>query len=253
MKLMAKPPSGQILVVTKKVISVCLIFTLLSVGLSYAAYADDFSVSALPWKISALFAFLFCFGPVVICLRDRGANALWAYGAIMLIFLSAIYYFFGIFGYFYFFIFAPVSVYLKWPGLVGGVLLTSYWVVVTYRNVMKTIKITSFVENAFEDCGDYIGYQIQKGTREFDKRYKELDPVPKIFIYLIYGVAPFYLILNRMLSSTFGSTGILLFIAVLGMPMSLWFVGVFVRGYLVMVALPLRMEKERHKRVIVIG
>ena len=77
--------------------------------------------------------------------------------------------------------------------------------------------------------------------KEFEKQYKELNPFPKFFVYFVYGIAPFYLILNRILSSTFGSTGVFLFVAVLGMPASLWLAGALVRCYLLTVALPLRL------------
>lgn len=225
---------------------------LLSIWVSYAAYADDLAVSEWPWKVSALLTVVCSLGPLAIYYGYRGTNALWAYGLVWLIGMFSGYYFSGIVGYFYFFIFAPMTAYMKWPGLIGGILLTIYWVVITYRNATNAIRTTSFVEHTFDERGDEINFQIQEGMRAFERRCKELNPFPKFFMYIIYGVAPFYLILNRILSSNFGTNGVLLFVAALCMPMSLWFAGVLVRGYLVTVALPLRIERERHKRVVVI-
>jgi len=253
MKSKGKYQTDQILISMKLAFKACLMFMLLSVGLSYAAYASDLAVSGWPWKISVVLAVTCCLGLLVIHFRYRGTNALWAYGLAGLVGMFSIYYFFGIFCYFYFFIFVPMAAYMKWPGLVGGILLTAYWVIATYRNATHTIRATSFADLTFEECGDEINFQIQKGMKAFEQRYKELNAFPKFFAYIIYGIAPFYLILNRILSSTAGSTGVLLFVALLGMPLSLWFIGALVRGYLVMVALPLRIEKERHKRVVVIG
>lgn len=253
MKSMTKSPSDQILVATKRAIPACLTFMLISIGLSYPVYADDFSVSGWPWKISVFLAFMCCLGNLIIYFIYRGTNALYAYGMILLMGMFPIYYFFGIFGYFYFFIFAPVTAYLRWPGLFGGILLTIYWAAITYRNITNTIRITSFVEHAFEERGDHINYEIQEATRAFERHYKEENPFPKFFMSIVYGIAPFYLILNRILSSNFGAVGVLLFVAILGMPVSLWLIGALLRCYLVMVALPLRIEKERRKRVIAVG
>jgi len=240
------------LFVTKLVIKACLMVMLLTIWVSYGAYTDDLAVSEWPWKISALLTVVCSLGPLAIYFQYRGTNALWAYGLVWLIGMFSGYYFLGIVGYFYFFIFAPMAAYLRLPALVGGVLLTTYWVIVTYRNATHTIRTTSFVEHAFEEHGDEINFQIQDGMREFERRCKELNPFPRFFMYFIYGIAPFYLILNRILSSNFGTNGVLLFVAALCMPMSLWFAGVLVRGYLVTVALPLRIESERHKRVVVV-
>jgi hypothetical protein len=250
MTLMTKPQSDQLLVVTKRTIPACLILTCLSTLFSYPVYADGLS-SEWPWKISALLTFVCCLGPLLIYFRYRGTNALCAYGMVILVGLFAAYYLFGFSFYFYFFMFSPISAYLKWPGLIVGITLTAFWIVITRRNVLKTIHATPFVKQAFEDWGDHFGYRIQKGVKVFERCYKELNPFPQFLMYMAYGIAPFYLILNRLLSSTFGSTGVLFFVAALSMPVSLWLIGVLVRGYLVMVALPLRIQKEQHKRVVV--
>lgn len=72
-------------------------------------------------------------------------------------------------------------------------------------------------------------------------------------VVIVSGVAPFYLILSRLLSSGFGTNGVLFFLAVLGMPVSLWFAGLLVRIYVVMVRLPRQLEKERGKPALVVS
>jgi hypothetical protein len=85
----------------------------------------------------------------------------------------------------------------------------------------------------------------------FERLNKERSPLPKIYSYLVFGIAPFYLILGRLLSSNFGTNGVLFALAALGMPVSLWFAGLIVRLYLVMVSLPRKLEKEHRKPVLV--
>lgn len=237
--------------ITKKALLVCVLFPLLSTGLSYAAYEDDFSVSEWPWKIGAVTTIVCCLTPALIWFRYRGTNALRAYGMVMLVGVFAIYYFFGVSGYFYFFIFAPMNEYLRLVGGIGGAGLTVYWMFITYRIVSNTIDNTSFVEKTFLDDAGNVAYQLQRGMETYEKFNKERRPFPKIFMYIIYGIAPFYLILNRLLSSNLGTTGVLLFVAILGMPLSLWLAGFCVRLYLVMIKTASRIEKERKVRVVV--
>ena len=250
LKSVAKLPSDSVFEAVKKVTPTTIAFPALAAGLSYAAYASDLAVSIWPWRIS-LIVMLACFlGTASIYAKARRTNALWACGAISAIGMFAAYYFFGVFAYFYYFLFSPMPILVRWSGFLGGAVLTIYWMAVARRGIKHTIEHTSFPKNAFIDDGDVISYDLQKGMRSFERLYKERLPFPKIYSYIVYGIAPFYLILNRLLTTNFGSTGVLLFMAVLGMPMSLWFASVFVRVCLVMVALPIRIEREQRKRVV---
>ncbi|WP_418939767.1 hypothetical protein [Paraburkholderia bryophila] len=68
----------------------------------------------------------------------------------------SVYFFFGIFAYFFYFIFAPLPPLFKWPGLLGGVALTLYWLIITARGVSHTIEATTFVNHAFVDEGSHF-------------------------------------------------------------------------------------------------
>ncbi|KXU95296.1 hypothetical protein CR51_25185 [Caballeronia megalochromosomata] len=163
-----------------------------------------------------------------------------------------IYYFFGIFGYFFFFTFAPMLSAMKWGGLAGGLAITGYWIYLVIRNVRYTINHTRFVAAAFKEHGDgVICYEVQRGMRIFEKHFVEPSPMPKPLAYVVFAIAPFCLVLPRILTSSFGTNGVLVVVAALGLPLSLWLVGLLVRIYLVTVALPLRIERERNVRVVV--
>ncbi|MEX3951754.1 hypothetical protein AB4Y40_28875 [Paraburkholderia sp. EG287B] len=174
-------------------------------------------------------------------------------GLVQSIGIFAVYFFFGIFAYFYYFIFAPLQPLVKWPGLLGGIALTFYWLASIKRSVLHTITATPFVERAFIEQQSCLGFRIQPGMTLFDQLHSERLPFPKIYYWIVSGVAPFYLILSRVLSASFGTNGVLFFLAVLGMPVSLWLGGGLVRVYVVMVFLPRQLEKERGKPVLVAG
>ncbi len=251
---MTKPETGSkdaVWEMTKKATPVNFIFPILGAGVSYAAYADDLAVSGWPWKIGLLVTLVCLFLPLAVSMMYRRSNLLWVCGLVLSIATFAMYFFFGIFAYFYYFIFAPMAPLLRWPGLLGGFVLTLYWAVMSRQTVMHTITNTAFVKRAFEESPSDFRYRTQAGMAVFERLNKERSPFPKFYSYIVFGTAPFCLILGRLLSSNFGANGVLFTLAVLGMPVSLWFAGLLVRIYLVMVRLPRKLEKEHHKPVLV--
>ncbi|WMY08145.1 hypothetical protein [Paraburkholderia phenoliruptrix] len=251
---MTKPdtePKDAVWEMAKKATPVNFIFPVLGAGVSYAAYADDLAVSAWPWKIGLVIALVCLFVPFAVSMMYRRSNLLWVCGLILSIATFAMYFFFGIFAYFYFFVFAPMPAVLRWPGLLGGLVLTLYWAVMSSQTVMHTIASTAFVKRAFEENASDFRYRTQAGMARFERLTKERSPFPKIYSYIVFGIAPFYLILGRLLSSNFGTNGVLFALAVLGMPVSLWLVGLLVRIFLVMVSLPRKLEREHSKPVLV--
>jgi hypothetical protein len=235
----------------KKVTLMNLLLPLLGTGISYAAYADDLSASEWPWRIGLLVTLICFLLPFAVSWRYRNTNLLWVYGLVMSIGMFAAYFYFGIFAYFFYFLFAPMTPFVRWPGLLGGVALTLYWAIMSKRAVMRTITTTSFVNRAFDENESNLCYGIQSGMALFERLHKERSPFPKVYMYIVFGIAPFYLILSRVLSSGFGANGVLVVLAVLGMPVSLWFLGVLIRINIVMVGLPRKLERERRKPVLV--
>ncbi|CAB3736182.1 hypothetical protein LMG24238_06204 [Paraburkholderia sediminicola] len=244
-------PKDLVWATAKKATLMSLLFPLLGTGISYAAYADDLSISEWPWRIGLLVTLACFLLPFVVSWTYRRTNLLWVYGLVMSIAIFAVYFYFGIFAYFFYFLFAPMSSIARWPGLLGGIALTLYWAVMSKQAVMRTITTTSFVNRAFDENESDLSYKIQTGTALFERLHKERSPFPKVYMYIVFGLAPFYLILSRMLSSGFGANGVLVVLAVLGMPVSLWFLGVLIRINIVMIGLPRKLEKERRKPVLV--
>jgi len=253
MKNISQPQSDHVLTMLKKAVPLVLVMSLLGATLSYAAYSDDLSISAWPWRIGISVAVLSCAALLFVYVRYRGTNDLYAYGLVMSIGTISTYYFFGIFCYFCYFAFAPMSDVVRWPGLIGGIALNFVWALVVQRNVRHTVNTTPFLDKVIKERGEALVYDVQRGAMEFDRYHREPNIMPKIFKYIVFGIAPFYLILNRLLSSNFGTNGLLLFLAVFGMPVALLFVSLFVRNYILMIVLPRQIAKERGKRVLVAG
>jgi hypothetical protein len=235
--------------VTKKIIPLCLLLPLLGTGLSYIAYAKDVAASNLPWSIGAVVTLLCVALPFAIFAFHRGTASLKAYGSITMVGVAATYFFFGVFGFFFYFGFAPLPPMVRLAGLAGGLVLNIVWAAMSVKAVRHTLTATRFVQNGFTETDSHWSYSLRNSMARFDSLHKERSPFPKIVYWAVMGISPFCLILNRLLSPAFGGSGVLFVIAVLGMPMSLWIVSLFVRIYLVMVDLPTRLEHQHGKPV----
>jgi hypothetical protein len=242
--------SGDLLCkTTRKVMPMCLLLPLLGTGLSYIAYAKDVASSGAPWTVGAVVTILSVCLPVAICLWYRQGDALKAYGAIMITGVFAVYFFFGVVGYFFYFCFAPLPLPVRLCGLIGGLALSAYWMVISIWAVRHTLGTKGFMEKCFAQNENDVSFAVQSSMVHFEKLHKERSPFPKIYYWLAIGIAPFCLILNRLVSPVFNGSGVLFVIAILAMPMSLWLISVLVRFYLVMVALPRDLERRLGKPV----
>lgn len=229
-----------------------LLLPLLGSGVSYVAYTGDLAVSSWPWKIG-LCVTAFCFLlPFVVALAQRRTNRVWAAGLILTSGMFAVYFFFGIVAWFFYFAFAPMPPALHWLGIAGGAALTLYWACASARAVQRTLARTSYLEQAYQENKDAFHYRPQAAMRLYERLSKEPSPFPRIYLYVTLAIAPFSLVLARLLTSSFGANGVLFVLAALGMPVSLWFMGVIVRLWLLMVRLPRRLEGERGKPVLIV-
>ncbi|MBR8400846.1 hypothetical protein KDW65_29930 [Burkholderia cenocepacia] len=94
--------------------------------------------------------------------------------------------------------------------MIGGIVLNIFWAAIAYRSVRHTIEATPFVGNVLDDRGEVVIYDVQRGVTEFERHHKEPSAIPKFGRHIVFGLAPLYLILSRLLSSSFGANGVLL-------------------------------------------
>ncbi|MFM0184103.1 hypothetical protein PQR52_36930 [Paraburkholderia aspalathi] len=219
-----------------------------SITLAFAAYRYDFGVSSLPGQISIALALLCTSSPLVALLVFRNTRRFVVYGWVRLFNLLSAYALVGITFYYFYFIFAPISAPVHTIGLLVGGSLTLYWIWFSYRALSGFVTKSKFVEKAFS----FSGASIQCDDKFFEilnKLYEEKNPFPAWHTWIVMGVAPFFLVLNRLLSTYFGSQGVLFFIAAITFPASLWLLGLTVRVFVIMIQLPLSLQKSAGKPV----
>jgi len=240
--------------ILKHGIPVCLVFPGFSVGLSFLGYDLTLGASAWSWKIGILVIFFSCLIMIGTYIKDQGNNSLLAHGIMELVVSFAFYYLFGSM-YFYFFIFAPMHPWIRLLGIAWGGCLSLYWFVISYRNGMRAINSTELINKAFYEYPENIVFYVKEYGKEANKSYKFRNPIPKFYLYIIYALCPTpmvaFIITKALSNYSFGTDAILIVIAALGLPMSLGFIEFLVRAYLIQIVLALRLEKERHKPVLI--
>ena len=226
-----------------------ILLNALAVALAFTAYKFDYGVSGLPGQISVAIAVACVATPVICWLVCRRTNKFIVYGWLRLVSLLSAYALIGIAFYFYYFIFAPMPVFARVAGLAIGGGLSVYWTVYSYLALTRHIAHSDFEGRAFDiDDGAIV---CRKDFFEtLDAAYAERSPFVKWHSWIVMALAPFFLVLSRLLSMYFGTGGILFFVAAITFPASLWLIGVMIRVGVTMIQLPHAMERKYRKPVL---
>ncbi|MBR8211260.1 hypothetical protein KDW61_21600 [Burkholderia cenocepacia] len=226
-----------------------ILLNALAVALAFTAYKFDYGVSGLPGQISVAIAVACVATPVICWLVCRRTNKFIVYGWLRLVSLLSAYALIGIAFYFYYFIFAPMPVFARVAGLAIGGGLSVYWTVYSYLALTRHIAHSDFEGRAFDiDDGAIV---CRKDFFEtLDAAYAERSPFVKWHSWIVMALAPFFLVLSRLLSMYFGTGGVLFFVAAITFPASLWLIGVMIRVGVTMIQLPYAMEQKYRKPVL---
>lgn len=222
----------------------------LAIALAFIAYRFDYGVSGVPGKISVAIAVICIAVPVLCWLACASTRKFAMHGSVRLIGLVSAYALLGIAFYFFYFIFAPMPLFERILGLGSGGALSAYWLIFSWLELTRFIERSNFEDRAFDFYDDEIVCKA-KFFEILDKGHVDKNPFVKWHTWIVMAVAPFSLVLSRVLSTYFGTSGVLFFIAAASFPVSLWLIGVRVRIGVTMIQLPLSMERKYHKPVLI--
>lgn len=238
--------------VVKKTIPLTLFVNAVSVAIAYGFYGMVFHVSLMPLWLTIGMSILAVAGPGIIVLMDGGKSRLVALGLANLFMVTAFYFFCGVIPFFFYFLFAPIPLYLRAGGLLLGIAMTAHWMAFTARDVNKALTTSRFVQDAFEDTGSVLQYRLQS-IAKLEAILSSRSPSGKLHMYLVLLVAPLSLVIGRIVSPVFGAHGPILLSALILFPVSQWIAGIGVRQYIVMVRLPKTLEHMQGRPVITVG
>jgi hypothetical protein len=246
------PATNVLWNIVKKTIPLTLFVNVVSVAIAYGFYEMAFRVSPVPFWIATAILVLAVLGPGIIVLGDGGRSRLVALGFANLIMVAAIYFFFGIVCFFFYFLYAPMPPFVHAGGLALGITMTAYWMAFTAKDVNRALASSRFVQQAFEDVGGVLQYRV-KNIGKLESVLSARSPSGKLHMYLVLLIAPLSLVIGRVLTPVFGSHGPILLVALILFPVSQWIAGIGVRQYIVMIRLPRVLERTQGKPVVVVG
>jgi hypothetical protein len=245
------PQAGYQLKNGVKVTSFCGLFLSLTGTAFIWAGVDTFNCSAIVWEASlALNVFVSALA-WLIYLPFRNTDRLLGNGLLAIIVLFSFFWLFGFAGFYFYFLFAPISLYTRVIALVG------FTAMLLYRGhvISNDIK-DAFQENKklfarmYCDEGSSITF-TRAAVGYLEKSRRDRNPFKSIHAYAAMIVAPFVLVLNRMLSPVFGDGhGVFIIVAFFSAPILLWGVGVVVQTIVTMIYYPIKLQRETGKPVL---
>lgn len=227
-----------------------LFLSLFGTGLVWAG-TESFHCTPIVWKTSLALNFLLSVLAWIVYLPFRDTDRLLGRGLLALFLFLSIFWIFGFAGFYFYFIFAPISI---WARITATTALTAS---LLYRaHLINCDIIESFQKN--KHLFDKI-YRNEADTFTYDgnaflllqKNRRDRNPFKPIHAYAAMIVAPFIFILNRVLTPVFGDGhGIFLVLAFFCVPILLFGIEIVVQAVITMIYYPIKLERETGKPVL---
>jgi hypothetical protein len=228
-----------------------LFFSLLGTGIAWAG-TDSFNCSSVIWKTSLILGLFLSVFAWLVYLPFRNTDQLLGNGLLAIFFFLCLFWVFGFAGFYFYFLFAPINI---WPRAIALCAVTAallYRAHIIARDIREAFeKNESLFSQMYCDEGVSITF-----TREaiglLEKARKNRNPFKSIHAYAAMIIAPFVLVLNRLLTPVLGDGhGVFLVSAFFSVPVLLWGVEIFVQTIVTMIYYPIKLQHETGKPVII--
>lgn len=231
-----------------------LFLALLAAGLSYVLYWEETRVSRLPLDLSLLVSSLMLIGTgyLAFVLRYDSLPRLTHLGLGMLIAFMSWYYFFGVFGFFFYVIFAPLPDGVKAVGYIIGIGVHVWWIGLAYVDLRKALKSTAFVENAYESDpqGQHLYYDRQKWLHKISNIMNRRSLPHQGQLWAALAIAPIAPFLGRFFAPGYEGLGVSTIVAYLSLPLGLWILRASFFPFISLVWYPLKLKRLTGKTVV---
>jgi hypothetical protein len=227
-----------------------LFFSLLGTGVAWAG-ADSFNCSAVIWKTSLALGLIFSLFAWLVYLPFRNTDQLLGNGLLSIFFFLCLFWLFGFAGFYFYFLVAPINVWLRTIALSGVTVALLYRMYIITCDIREAFQVH---ENLFDrmycDEGTSITFTRQ-AVGFLEQARKNRNPFKSIHAYAAMIVAPFVLVLNKLLTPVLGDGhGVFLVSAFFSVPILLWGVEIFVQTIVTMIYYPIKLQRETGKPVL---
>lgn len=227
-----------------------LFFSLLGTGVAWAG-TDSFNCSVVIWETSLALGLIFSLLAWLIYIPFRNTDQLLGNGLLSIFFFLCLFWLFGFAGFYFYFLVAPMNVWLRTIAL-SGVTVT-----LLYRMCVITCDIREAFQN-HEDLFDRMycdeGASItftRQAIGLLERTRKNRNPFKATHAYIAMIVTPFVLVLNKLSTPVLGDGhGVFLASAFFSVPVLLWSVEIFVQTFMTMIYYPMKLQRETGKPVL---
>lgn len=224
---------------------------LFPVGFYYAIFSQ-FGTTMLPWKICGAITTL---SPALVLIHyfiNRRQRRMWWAGCAALIGFLPIWLISASYWLFYF-SFAPMLAWLRLIVLASGVGGTIYWLTLVWRDYTRITTRLQLEQQLFKEESSRVVYSIATGMRILPF-LKQRSPFTKLHILCLTFVPIFTGILltsSSVFTSMKGPHAVLLVLSFFSFPLSQYLLAYLaMRGVFFEIYMPLKLERETGKKVI---
>ncbi|WP_241292682.1 hypothetical protein [Burkholderia stabilis] len=221
------------------------------VGCAYILGLPLFSGSTLPLKLSVFWVVATVVGQVVAWRADGGRGRLFLYGIFNILGACSLYLFIAGISWVFYFSSESMPFAVRFICVVAAVSGTILWATLIGRQVSAVLDKSDFLAHVFKDAGNEIEYRLP-GIQQVSAYADARGAGARIGLGLVLLAAPVVFLVSRVVTPFPASRDLLLFVALLLCPASQLIMGIIVKAYLLMIRLPLRLERTHGKPVILI-
>jgi hypothetical protein len=202
----------------------------------------------LLWKIAAGVALATSIGQTAAWRVDDGRGRLWLYGVAAVLGSASIYVWSAGISWVFYVSSVPMPSTLRAACIAVAVTGTLFWMIMAARQVSTVLGKPEFIAQAFRDAGGEIQYSLS-AMQQLSESSNHCNPIARVGQGLVLFAAPAVFLAVRIRAPLPASADLLLFSTVLLTPGSLFFAGLAVKGILLMIATPRRLERIHGKPV----
>jgi hypothetical protein len=227
-----------------------LIFSLIGTGLIWAG-TDSFNCSTLIWKANLALNLIIFALAWILYIPFRNTDLLLGNGLIMMTVLFNMFSTFGLGGFYFYFLFAPINISLRAVILISMTAILFHRAFQIRRDIDDAfLKNKKLLNKMYCDEGSSITFK-REAIGLLERSRKERKPFNSIHTYAAILIAPFVLVLNKSLTPIVGEGhGVFLVLAFFSIPMMLWGVDLYVQTAISMVCYPIKLRRETGKMTI---
>ncbi|WP_159069087.1 hypothetical protein [Burkholderia metallica] len=226
-------------------------FGLFLIGCAYILGLPMFFGGRLPFHWSIAWVLISVVGQIVAWRADNGRGRLVLYGVFSSIALCSAYIFVAGISWIFYFASTSMPSIIRLVCIIVAIFGAFLWMTLIGHQVSAALDKPEFISQAFKDVGGEIEYRLS-GMQQVSAYMETRGLVKRIGLGLVLLAAPAVFLVARIVTPFPSSQDFLLFVALILCPCSQLLMGIIVKVYLLLIRLPLKLERLHGKSVILV-